>query len=144
MESVLLFDIGLALVAATALAFVFKLLRQPTILAYIIAGIALGPWGFSLITSQQTISVLSELGIALMLFIVGLEIDVKKLRDLSGTSMAVGLGQIIVTGVAAALLAFYLGYNNIQALYLSAALVFSSTMVIVKLLSDKKELDTLH
>ncbi|MBI5636287.1 cation:proton antiporter, partial [Candidatus Micrarchaeota archaeon] len=144
MESALLFDIGLAIVAATSLAFIFKLLRQPTILAYIIAGLALGPWGLSLITSQQSISVLSELGIALMLFIVGLEIDVKKLRELSGTSLAVGLGQIIVTGIAAALLAFYLGYNNIQALYLSAALVFSSTMVVVKLLSDKKELDTLH
>ncbi|VVB65952.1 Glutathione-regulated potassium-efflux system protein KefB [Candidatus Gugararchaeum adminiculabundum] len=143
-EAGILFDIGVSIVAATLLAYVTGILRQPTILAYIIAGMLIGPYGYSLVSNQAQVTVLSELGIALLLFIVGLEIDFKRLKDLGKVSLAVGGAQIFITGIVALDFALYMGYTNMQAFYLAAALVFSSTMIVVKLLADKNELDTLH
>lgn len=142
MHAHLLQDIGLCVVAATALAFVARLLKQPLILAYIGAGLIIGPPGFRWVRDEASISQISELGLAFLLFIVGLEIDLKHLIRSGKTSAILGTVQVVgcaLLGWGAALL---LGFRGLPAAYLGIATAFSSTMIVVKLLSDKGELDT--
>src|SRR5215213_3965529 len=138
----ILVDIGLAIVAATALAYVARLLRQPLLLAYIGAGLLIGPPVLGLVHSEETISELAELGLAFLMFIVGLEIDLKKL--VSSGRIGALVGTIQVSLCAAMTLGFVvlLGFAGLPALYLGVATAFSSTLIVVKLLSDKSELDT--
>jgi len=138
----ILYDIGLAIVAATALAYVARLLRQPLLLAYIGAGLLIGPPGLGLVHSEETIAELSELGLAFLMFIVGLEIDLKKLVSSGRVGALVGTIQVIACAVLTVGFAIVLGFSGLPALYLGVATAFSSTMIVVKLLSDKSELDT--
>ena len=95
MHQGILFDIGLAIFSATALAYVARLLRQPLLLAYIGAGLLIGPPVFGLVHSEETISELSELGLAFLMFIVGLEIDLKKLVNSGRIGALVGTIQVV-------------------------------------------------
>jgi Kef-type K+ transport system membrane component KefB len=122
-----------------------RLIRQPPIIAYLIAGIAVGPIFLNLVNSQtEFISAFARIGVALLLFIVGLNLDFRVLKEFGKVSSIAGLGEILVTGSIGFLIALALGFQSIPALYLAIALSFSSTVVVVKILSDKKELDTLH
>lgn len=141
---ILLKDIGIVIIAATILAYPAKLLRQPLILAYVVAGILIGPSVLGLITNKDIIRTLAELGIAFLLFIVGLELDFRKLKDVGHVSAGCGLGQIIITFIFGFLLAGALGFGKLESFYIAFALTISSTMIVIKLLSDKNELDTLH
>lgn len=143
MHSELLFAIGLSIVAASVLAYVTQLIRQPLIIGYIAAGILIGPQGLKLITNQEEIALLSELGLAFLLFIVGLEIDVKKFSSSGRASAIIGSVQVVTCSVLGVLVAYGLGYSGLTAGYIGVTLAFSSTMVVVKLLSDRRELDTL-
>jgi Kef-type K+ transport system membrane component KefB len=138
------FEIGVMIVAATVLAYIIRLLKQPMILAYIIAGVLIGPAVVGLIDNSETIATLSEMGIAFLLFIVGLEIDFKRLRDTGVTAAIVGAGQVVVTLIVSYGAATLLGFGSVAALYIAIALTFSSTMIVVKLYADKRQLDTLH
>ncbi len=144
----LIADIGLSIVVATALGVLAKALRQPLLLAYLAAGILLGPrMGLGLVTDEATISLIAEIGLILLLFIIGLEIDLKKLAASGRTLVVTGLAQFPL-GVALGLgffglLGFALGHGRFDALYLAVALALSSTMIVVKLLYDKFELTTL-
>ena len=138
----ILFDIGLAIVAATALAYVARLLGQPLLLAYIGAGLLIGPPVLGLVHSEETIAELSELGLAFLMFIVGLEIDLKKLVSSGRVGALVGTIQVVACAVLTVAAAYLLGFSGLPALYLGVATAFSSTMIVVKLLSDKSELDT--
>ncbi|MEA1924855.1 MAG: cation:proton antiporter [Candidatus Altiarchaeota archaeon] len=147
--SLLLLDIGYVILSATILAIIARALKQPLIVAYVLAGIIIGPVGMGLITEKEVINVLAEFGIALLLFMVGLELDFRRLKDVGKVSLTCGLGQIIITFIAGFLLAKYLlidmnGYSDLWAFYVALALTISSTMIVVKLLSDMNELDTLH
>lgn len=138
----ILLDIGLAIVAATALAYVARLLRQPLLLAYIGAGLLIGPPVLGLVHSEETISELSELGLAFLMFIVGLEIDLKKLVSSGRIGALVGTVQVVACAALTGAFVLVLGFSGLPALYLGVASAFSSTMIVVKLLSDKSELDT--
>lgn len=138
----ILTDIGAAILAATVLAYVARWLRQPLLLAYIGAGLLIGPPGLGVVQNQQRIAELSELGLALLMFIVGLEIDLKKLVSSSRVGVPVGVGQVVLCSLLAWLAVLALGFGGLPALYLGVASAFSSTMIVVKLLSDKSELDT--
>jgi len=137
------YDIGLMIVIAAAFAFLVKLIRQPLIPAYVLAGILLGPT-LGLITDMGTIKILSEMGITFLLYIVGLEIDFRKLRNVGLVATLGGTIQILVLFSIGLITAAILGFLPMEALYIGIVLSFSSTMVVVKLLSDKRELDTLH
>ena len=138
------FDIGFIIIISTVLAYIAKSLRQPLIPGYVIAGVILGPL-FGFVTNTDVISSLSEIGIAFLLFIVGLEIDIKKLKDVGLIASLGGAVQIIAVFAATFLISIVLGFfNSIQSVYLGLIVTFSSTMVVVKLLSDKREVDTLH
>src|SRR6186713_1502623 len=142
MHAHLLEDIGLCVIAATALAFAARLLRQPLILAYIGAGLIIGPPGFQWVKDEASIGQISELGLAFLLFIVGLEIDLKHLIRSGKISAIVGTVQVVGCAVLGWGAALALGFSGLPALYLGVASAFSSTMIVVKLLSDKSELDT--
>lgn len=138
----ILHEIGTCVVAATALAYVAKLTRQPLLLAYLGAGVLIGPIGLKWIHDQHTIERLAELGLAFLLFIVGLEIDVKKLLDSGKVASVTTVVQVAGAGLLGWGAARLLGYEGLPAAYLGVAIAFSSTMIVVKLLADRFELDT--
>jgi Kef-type K+ transport system membrane component KefB len=134
---------GLLAIAAVAGAIAVRL-RQPLLIAYIVVGIAVGPAGFALVTSHDQIEVLAQVGVAVLLFVVGLKLDLTRVRDIGPVALATGLGQLAFTIVFGFLIILALGKGMVEALYVAVALTFSSTIIIVKLLSDKGELDALH
>lgn len=137
-------DIGMILLVATVLAAIARFVRQPLILAYIIAGIVLGPVGLKLIIDYPTIQLMSEIGIALLLFVVGLELDVRKIKNLGTQALIVGICQVVFTFIIGYYLLNWVGFTQTSSLWLSIAFTLSSTVIVVKLLSDKGELATLH
>jgi Kef-type K+ transport system membrane component KefB/voltage-gated potassium channel Kch len=139
----ILFDIGVIIIIAGIGAYVARMLKQPIIPAYIIAGIILGPV-LHLVTDKTIIASLSEIGIAFLLFSVGLELNLKKLKEVGNVAIIGGLIHMgLLFGISYAVFRI-LKYNNLSSIYIGLILMFSSTLVVIKLLSDKKELDTLH
>jgi Kef-type K+ transport system membrane component KefB len=122
----------------------FVRLRQPVLIAYIVVGIAVGPAGFGLVTAHDQIDLLAQVGVAVLLFAVGLKLDLHHIRHIGPVALATGLGQLAFTIVIGFALILALGKGVMEALYVAVALTFSSTIIIVKLLSDKRELDSLH
>jgi Kef-type K+ transport system membrane component KefB len=143
MESIFL-EIGIIIIVAGVLAVIAKATRQPRILAYIITGVLLGPLVFGVIKSQDAIETLAILGITFLLFLVGLELDLRKLKEVGATSIIIALGHMIFTGGIGFIIAKAFSFSNLQSVYISLALVFSSTVIVVKLLSEKHELDSLY
>jgi Kef-type K+ transport system membrane component KefB len=144
----LLFNIGLVFTIATLFAFVAKALRQPLILAYLVAGAVIGPEiGFAWVEDKHTIELISEIGLILLLFIIGLEIDLKKLLSAGRTILVAGMSQFLLCVAMGIGVAFVMGFppggGNFDWLYLAVALALSSTLIVVKLLYDKFELTTL-
>ncbi len=134
-----------ALLTLAALAgFIGLLLRQPMIVSFIAVGVLAGPSALGIVQSHENIDLLAELGIAVLLFLVGLKLDLKLIRTLGVVSLATGLGQVAFTSIIGFFIGLALGLNVITSLYVAVALTFSSTIIIVKLLSDKKEVDSLH
>jgi len=119
-------------------------LRQPLIVAFILVGILVGPSVLGWVSANDRVDLLAKLGITLLLFVVGLKLDLHIIRTMGAVALATGLGQVIFTSVIGYLIALALGMAPIAALYVAVALTFSSTIIIVKLLSDKREVDTLH
>jgi len=119
-------------------------LRQPLIVAFIAVGIIVGPSVLSWVTANDQVDLLAKMGIALLLFVVGLKLDLHIIRTMGPVALATGLGQVFFTSVMGYLIAVSLGMTSITALYVAVALTFSSTIIIVKLLSDKREVDALH
>jgi Kef-type K+ transport system membrane component KefB len=144
----LLSDLGTAIVAATAAALIARALRQPLILGYLLAGVAVGPtMGLGLVHARDSIELISEIGLILLLFIIGLEMDLQKLLGSGKALLLVGMLQFPICaalGTAFALgLGFELGGGRFDAAYAGVAMALSSTMIVVKLLYDKHELMTL-
>ncbi|MEQ8508863.1 MAG: cation:proton antiporter [Rhodospirillaceae bacterium] len=120
------------------------LLRQPMIVSFIAVGVLAGPSVLGIVKSHEHIELLAELGIAVLLFLVGLKLDLKLIRTLGPVALATGLGQVTFTSVIGFLIGLALGLDTVTSLYVAVALTFSSTIIIVKLLSDKREVDSLH
>lgn len=138
------YEIALILGLAAVIGAVGMLLRQPLIVAFLATGILAGPAGFSLIQSHGQIELLAQIGISLLLFVVGLRLDLSLIRTTGPVALATGLGQVIFTSLFGFLITLWLGFSVVASLYIAVALTFSSTIIIVKLLSDKKEIDALH
>ena len=134
---------ALLLICALAGA-LFVRLRQPVLIAYIVVGIAVGPAVFGLVSAHDQIDLLAQVGVAVLLFAVGLKLDLHHIRHIGPVALATGLGQLAFTIVIGFGLVLALGKAPMEALYVAVALTFSSTIIIVKLLSDKRELDSLH
>lgn len=137
-------QIALIFLLAAVAGFGAKLAKQPLIVAYIIVGIALGPSFLNLADYEAEIELLAKLGIAILLFLVGLKLDVGLIKSTGLVALLTGVGQVVFTSVIGFFIVLALGFDFIPALYVAVALTFSSTIIIVKLLSDKRELDQLH
>jgi Kef-type K+ transport system membrane component KefB len=137
-------EVALILALAAGVGLLGLVLRQPLIVAFLAVGIIAGPAGLGLVQSEEYILLLSEIGVAVLLFVVGLKLDVSMVRTLGVVAVATGLGQVLFTSVFGYLICLALGMAPLTALYVAVALTFSSTIIIVKLLSDKREVDSLH
>lgn len=137
-------EFGILLAVSAIVGFIAMQLRQPLIVAFIAVGIIVGPAVLGVVTLNEQIDLLAHLGIAILLFVVGLKLDLHIIRTMGVVALFTGLGQVLFTSVFGFLIALSLGMSPIGALYVAVALTFSSTIIIVKLLSDKRELDALH
>jgi Kef-type K+ transport system membrane component KefB len=132
------------LALAAGLATLGLLLRQPLIVAFIAAGIIAGPHVLGIVESAEQVALPAQIGIALLLFLVGLKLDLQIVRSLGGVALATGLGQIAFTAITGYFICAALGLDAVTGAYVAVALTFSSTIIIVKLLTDKREADSLH
>ncbi|MFZ5450165.1 MAG: cation:proton antiporter [Thermodesulfobacteriota bacterium] len=153
--------IGISIIAATVLAYLAYLLKQPLLLAYIAAGAAIGPqFGFGWVQSKEDIRIIAEIGLILLLFMIGLELDLKKLKESGKSLITTGISQFILCAAMGLgffmLLGFTIGRpyeyeifgvkvlgGEYDLLYLAVCMALSSTTIVVKLLYEKFELDTL-
>ncbi len=138
------FEVTALLVLTAIIGFIGAFLRQPLIVCFILVGLIAGPSALDIVHSKEKIHLLSELGIALLLFLVGIKLDVKLIKSIGPVSLLTGLGQVIFTSVIGFLIGMGLGFDVTTSIYVAVALTFSSTIIIVKLLSDKREIDSLH
>ena len=137
-------EIAAVLAVAAGIGALALWLRQPLIIAFIFAGILLGPAGLDWVHAFDQVDLFAKLGIGLLLFVVGLKLDPHLIRSVGPVAMVAGLGQMAMTAAFGYVLALALGMTPMTAFYVAAALTFSSTIIIVKLLSDKREIDALH
>ncbi|MDE2144796.1 MAG: cation:proton antiporter [Patescibacteria group bacterium] len=136
--------IAAAVILAALCAFLVSFLKQPTITGFIIAGLIIGYFGYSESFSLGTLNSLASIGIALLLFIVGLEMDLRSLSKVGWRALLIGSLQMILTFAAGLAVAGWLGFVNQAAFYIAIAVTFSSTIVVVKIYSEKRELNSLH
>lgn len=137
-------EISLLLVIATVIAAWMRLFKQPLVMGYILTGLIVGPLFFGFVHSQETIEVFSEFGVSILLFIVGLHLSPKVAREVGRVALIAGVGQIFVTSFLGFLAAKAFNYSTVEALYIAAAVTFSSTIIVLKFLSDKRDIDKLY
>ncbi len=137
-------EIAVLLLVAAAVGALGVRLRQPLIVTFIAVGILVGPSALGWVSANDQVDLLAQMGIALLLFVVGLKLDLHIIRSMGPVALATGLGQVFFTSVVGYFIAISLGMDAVTALYVAVALTFSSTIIIVKLLSDKREVDALH
>lgn len=138
------FEITVVFCIAAFFVILFRFLKQPIILAYIFAGIVLGSVPFFRLQNIEALSSFSEIGITLLLFLLALELRLKGLLSIGRMGVAIGILQVVITGILSFGVGFLLGFSPLLCFYLAILLTFSSTIAIVKLLSDKKDLSSLH
>jgi len=152
MEHGLVTDIAISIIAAWIVAVISQVARQPLLLAYLVAGFIIGPHGLPigpngsrLVTDPKSIQLISEIGLSLLLFMIGLEIDLKKMLGAGKVILLTAAAQIIGCALLGWLVFGLFGpaQNRLEAFYLGVAAAMSSTVIIVKILYDKRELETL-
>jgi Kef-type K+ transport system membrane component KefB len=145
METSVFIDISLILGIAIGIAFLVQLLKQPLIVSYILTGIVCGPLLLNLInSSQEYFAVFSKFGVILLLFLVGLSLNFDYLRKIGRVAAITGIGQFVFTALIGVLIILALGFAPGPAAFLAISITFSSTIIIMKLLSDKHELMTIY
>ncbi|MCK9360861.1 cation:proton antiporter [Patescibacteria group bacterium] len=137
-------ELSAVLAVATVIAIVMQKLRLPLLLGHILTGMLAGPLLFNVFAHPDDLAVFSKLGITALLFIVGLSLNPAAVRDIGKVSVAVGVGQIVFTCLIGFLIALGFGYGWLPALYIALALTFSSTIIVLKILQDKRDLGKLY
>lgn len=143
MENIFL-EITLIIVTASILSILFRILKQPVILAYILTGVIIGPFAILKIENLEVLRTMGQFGITFLLFMLGLELRFSELKSIGKVALVIAGLQIIITMTVGYFIAHALGFNQITCFYIAAALSFSSTIVAVKLLSDKSDLRSLY
>ncbi|MFN3525910.1 MAG: cation:proton antiporter [Paracoccus sp. (in: a-proteobacteria)] len=138
------YEIAILILLAAGVGFMGLLARQPLVVAFIAVGVLAGPDVLGLVRSTEFIETLSQISIAVLLFLVGLKLDVSLVRSLGRVAVATGLGQVTFTALIGFAICLALGIDPLTSVYVAIALTFSSTIIIVKLLSDKQEIGALH
>ncbi len=141
---IIFFDLTVIICIAAFLSIIFRLLKQPAILAYILAGIIIAPFQFFDASNQPLLLALSQVGITLLLFMVGLEIRISELLSMGKILILSSVWQISLSFILGFLISLVLGFDRLSSFYIATAVTFSSTIIVVKLLSDQHELHSLH
>ncbi|MCH8473645.1 MAG: cation:proton antiporter [Opitutales bacterium] len=142
-EETFLRYLGMILFAGVVFAYLGRALKVPSLVMYMIAGILLGPI-FGLVEMEEALELIAEVGIILLLFLVGLELSLDRIRDVGKVALFAGIGQVLFTAAGGLVVCLLLGFSMIQSVFLAVALTFSSTVVVVKLLDLKGEIDHLY
>jgi Kef-type K+ transport system membrane component KefB len=137
-------ELSVVLVIAAIVATIMRLFRQPMIMGYIITGIVVGPGLLNLVSNRQAFDTFSDIGIALLLFIIGLELNVTMIRKLGKTVALTALAILTLIGSIGCTLGLAFGLSATESLLAGVAMFFSSTIIIAKVLSDKKQISRLH
>tara|TARA_Y100000310_G_scaffold262458_1_gene272144 strand:+ start:380 stop:2086 length:1707 start_codon:yes stop_codon:yes gene_type:complete len=137
-------QLGIILFTAFVVSYIVRAFKQPIVIGYIIAGMIISPYIISFGASQETLDLFSQFGIAFLLFMVGLHMNPKVIKEIGTTSLLIGLIQIILTFSLGFFVSLMLGFDNITSAFIGIALAFSSTIITMKLLSDKKQIDSLY
>jgi Kef-type K+ transport system membrane component KefB len=140
----LFFELSIVITIGVIVAIIMRLLRQPLIISHIITGLIVGPFIFNFIKSVEMFNLFSEIGIAILLFTVGLNLTPQVIKQFGKISAITGIGQVIFTFIMTFLIGLAFGWSVIVAAYIAIALSFSSTIIILKLISDKRELESLY
>ena len=143
-EANLFIELSIIIGVALVISLILRFLKQPIIIGYILTGILVSPYFLNIIKTESDISTFSTLGIALLLFMVGLNLNPRVIKSVGKVALITGLGQISFTFIAGFCVAKLLGFTTIVSAYISIALAFSSTIIIMKLLSDKGETESLY
>lgn len=138
------FELAIIIGIATLVGLLMHYLKQPLIIGYILTGLLVGPYLFNVISGVETIEIFSKIGVALLLFVVGLHLNPKIIKEVGKVSLITGLGQVLFTSTFGFLIAKLLGFSTIVSLYTAIALTFSSTIIIMKLISDKGDANRLY
>ena len=144
MVSSIFLELSLIILVAIIVVGIIRLLKQPLIIGYILTGIIASPYFLNLASSQDAISTFAQIGVALLLFMVGINMNPNVIKDVGKASLITGMGQVAFTSLIGFFICILLGFSVIASLYISIALTFSSTIIIMKLLSDKGDLETLY
>ena len=139
--------LGIFILAAAAVVFIARWLRMPSIVSYILAGLLVGPI-FAVVNrhdqSLEALSTVSEMGIVLLMFLVGVELSLERIKQVGKVAIAAGIGQVVFTAAGGVALCLLLGFSWIESAFIATALTFSSTVVVVKLLDQKGDLHSLY
>ena len=137
-------ELSVIIVIAMLVSLLMRALKQPLIVGYIFTGILVGPYFLNLIQNGDVIELFSKIGITILLFIVGLNLSPNVIREVGKVSFLTGIGQVLFTAIIGFFIASALGIDRVAAMYVAIALTFSSTIIILKLLSDKGDLNKLY
>lgn len=140
----ILTQLAIMMAVGISIAGLVSLLKQPLIIGYIAAGIILGPNILNIIHANDAISAFAQLGVVVLMFTVGLNLSPKVFREVGKVSLITGIGQIVFTSLVGIIISSLLGYGIIESLYIAIALTFSSTIIIMKILSDKDDIEALY
>lgn len=138
--------VGLSLIVGVAIvvSLIMRALRQPLIIGYILTGILVGPYIFDIVSSVGSVATFAQMGVAVLLFMVGLNLNPTVAREVGKVALITGIGQIMFTFFFGFIIGMILGFDWIVSAYIAIAISFSSTIIIMKLLSDKGDLKTLY
>lgn len=137
-------ELSIVMVFALVVSLIMQKIRQPLLIGYILTGIVVGPLFFNILSDNLNYDAFSHIGVALLLFIVGLHLNLKLIKEVGFISLVTGLGQVLFTSLFGFFIGILLGFSYTASALLAIGLTFSSTIIIVKLLSDKRDLDTLY
>ena len=143
-ERAFLFNLGIALGAALLGGLLARLLRLPVLVGYLLAGIAVGPHTPGIIASAATVKVVAKLGVALLMFAVGVHFSLDELRAVRRTALLGGGVQIVATVLLGLALGMAFGWGTFGGLFFGCALALSSTAVMMKVLEERGEIGTAH
>lgn len=144
MEGIFL-EIGLITLITLVVTGIMTVLKQPIIIGYIISGIILGPYFLNITTSDGPVSTFAQMGVVFLLFLVGLGLNPKVIKEVGKVSLVTGLGQVLFTSLIGYFISStILGFGVIESVYISIALAFSSTIIIMKIISDKEDTESVY
>ncbi|MDD3678886.1 MAG: cation:proton antiporter [Patescibacteria group bacterium] len=137
-------ELGAIVLVALVVSGVMSFLKQPLIIGYIISGILLGPYFLNITKSTDAIATFSQMGVIFLLFLVGIGLNPKVIKDVGKVSLITGIGQVVFTSIGGTLIALALGFDLVTSIYVAIALTFSSTIIIMKIISDKDDQDSVY